>query len=106
MRGFLSALGCLIFLIVSQSSDARTVNASSVVQTKTPYLILEFPKYNPGNMDKLISELNSHPQKIQSVLFFADTHRMTIYYFDTIQLDDVLQIVSAYGMDFNKISGT
>lgn len=89
------------------SALSTTCKFNGPVQVeKYRYLILQFNKYETILMEKMVSELNSYENKIMGAEFDKTAHKLTILYISAITLDDILQVVSKYAMDFEKIGGS
>jgi hypothetical protein len=98
----------LIVLILASASPAVNAlkNPFPWQVEKTKYLKLRINKYDEERMKVLLNELTSYEDKIAEVSFDKTTGELLVYYLSPFNVDDILQLVSVYCPDFDKIGGT
>lgn len=104
-----SIFGLILFatvLSVSGFCYAHSENSAIKRDVEISFIILEFPKYEKVKVQQLLSELHSYTGKIYDAQFDYTSHHLNISYYSTIKLDDILEVVSKYNMDFTKYSGS
>lgn len=106
MRHFFNLLILAAVLTTSLSVRALSDHAMAKKDIETQFIILEFPKFEKVQIQQLLSELHMYPGKITDAQFDFEAHQLTVLYLSTIRLDDILEIVSKYNMDFTKFSGS
>lgn len=106
MKHLFSLILFTSILFIGDYAVAFSDKASSKNDLETQFIILEFPKYEKVKIQQLLSELHSYSGKIYDAQFDYETHQLTVSYYTTIKLDDILEVVSKYNMDFTKFSGS
>lgn len=106
MRYFFILLTFSAILTTAESVHAISTFSKSKMDVELEFIVLEFPKYEKEKMDLLLTELHRNSSKIKNAQFNVNTQQLVITYYMTITLNDILEIISGYGMDFNKISGS
>jgi NADH:ubiquinone oxidoreductase subunit E len=106
MKHFFSLILFATILFIGDYAAAFSDKTSSKNDVEIQFIILEFPKYEKVKIQQLLSELHSYSGKIYDAQFDYVTHHLNISYYTTIKLDDILEVVSKYDMDFTKFSGS
>lgn len=106
MRYFFILLTLTAILLTEESGHTISAFSKSKMDVEFKFVVLEFPKYEKYKIQEMLTELHSYQGKINDAKFDFTTHRLTVHYFASISLDDILQIVSTYNMDFTKITGS
>jgi hypothetical protein len=103
MRSFIMLI---FFQVIFLNTYQSWAFSTSVKDVETEFIVLEFPKYEKYKIQEMLTELHSYQGKITDAQFDFTTQRLTVSYSALISLDDILQIVSNYKMDYTKISGS
>lgn len=77
-----------------------------MTQTKLKFLRISIPKLDSNEIEMLLTELRSYEGKVSEADFNFENRELTLWYTDALEMDDILEVLSKYTLDFSKLAGT
>jgi hypothetical protein len=98
----------LLAIVIFAGSNVFSANLHSSKTTQLPgefFVVLYVESVDQEKIQAFISELETLPNKIVSVVHNPSTHEFTIIFTELIRSDTLYQLVLKYFDDFKEVDG-